>query len=458
MISTKSTIYFLILPILWLVLGCQKYLDVKPDKQLVVPESLADLQALLDNYNKLNENDAIAAAEVSADNYYLTNADWNSLPENYRRMYTWEKDQLFSIFPNQWSFAYDKVYVSNVVLDNLKKIVRTEDNKVEWDNIKGQALCFRAKTLLENTIIWTLGYDKNTASTDLGLPLRLNSNFNEFSVRSTLQETFEQIIRDLKQSEALLPVIPKTLLRPSRPAACAFLARTYLATNEYDSSFKYADQCLQLKGSLMDYNNDPQINSSATYPFQRLNKEIIMESRSPALSPLESGRAKIDSNLYALYEDNDRRKTLFFKSNNNGSYGFKGSYEGDAQLFTSIAVDEVYLMRAEASARAGKIAEAMKDLNTLMIKRWKNTVIFPTFTATNSTEALNKILLERRKELLMRGSRWMDIKRLNKEGFGILLKRIVNGQAPMLMPNDMRFALPIPEEIIQRSGMQQNPR
>ncbi len=455
-ITTKTCLPILIL--LVMASGCQKYLDAKPDQQLVVPNTLNDLQALLDNYNKLNENDALALAEVSADNYYLTDADWNSMPETYRRMYTWEKDQLFSPYPNQWSYAYDKVYIANVVLDNLPNMARTEANKAEWDNIKGQALCFRAKTFLDIALVWALAYDKNTATTDLGIPLRLNANFNEVSVRSTLQQTYEQIIADFKQFLPLLPVTPRTVFRPSQPASYALLARTYLAMREYDSAFKYSDRCLQLKNSLMDYNQDPQINPAATYPFLQLNKEVIMESRSPVLSPVDNSRARIDSGLYASYNDNDLRKSLFFKSNNNGSFGFRGSYEGGAPLFTNIAVDEVYLMRAECAARKEMVEAAMNDLNTLMAKRWKNTLPFPAFTATNSSEALALILAERRKELLMRGVRWMDIKRLNKEGAGIALSRVINGQAYVLPPNDLRFALPIPEEVIQRSGMPQNPR
>lgn len=58
----------------------------------------------------------------------------------------------------------------------------------------------------------------------------------------------------------------------------------------------------------------------------------------------------------------------------------------------------------------------------------------------------------------MRGLRWMDIKRLNKEDYKINLTRNVLGQAYILTPNDPRYALPIPEDIILSSGMPQNPR
>jgi len=58
----------------------------------------------------------------------------------------------------------------------------------------------------------------------------------------------------------------------------------------------------------------------------------------------------------------------------------------------------------------------------------------------------------------MRDLRWMDIKRLNKEGANISLRRTVNGITYSLQPNDNKFALPLPETIIRISGMTQNPR
>lgn len=99
----------------------------------------------------------------------------------------------------------------------------------------------------------------------------------------------------------------------------------------------------------------------------------------------------------------------------------------------------------------------MNDLNYLLIKRWKKGTYVP-LTATDATDAVSKILAERRKELLFRGLRWMDIKRLNKDGAGITLKRVINGETFLLPPNDPRYAVAIPEDVIATTGMQQNPR
>lgn len=187
--------------------GCKKYLDQKPDMSLVIPGSLSDLQALLDNYRKTNLNDP-DAGEISSDNYYLTTADWNNLSSDFSRMYTWQKDHLFTTFPNMWSNAYNAIYVPNVVLDNLKVITETVDNHQNWDNIKGEALFFRAKEFHQVACTWALAYDSLTSKSDLGIPLRVNSDFNIPSTRGNLEATYDTIIDDLKQSVILLPVTP----------------------------------------------------------------------------------------------------------------------------------------------------------------------------------------------------------------------------------------------------------
>ncbi len=92
-----------------------------------------------------------------------------------------------------------------------------------------------------------------------------------------------------------------------------------------------------------------------------------------------------------------------------------------------------------------------------MIKRWDTNQFIP-YSFTDKDLALKTILTERRKELVFRGLRWSDIKRLNRDGYNITLSRTVNGQTITLPPHDLRYAIAIPEEIIELTEIQQNPR
>ena len=100
----------------------------------------------------------------------------------------------------------------------------------------------------------------------------------------------------------------------------------------------------------------------------------------------------------------------------------------------------------------------MNDLNRLLKTRWA-TGFFVNYTAANAVEALNKVLQERRKELVIRGLRWFDLRRLNKETqFEKTLYRKINNQLFQLLPNSPRYTFYIPTEVIAISGLQQNVR
>ncbi|WP_186774472.1 RagB/SusD family nutrient uptake outer membrane protein [Chitinophaga pinensis] len=69
----------------------------------------------------------------------------------------------------------------------------------------------------------------------------------------------------------------------------------------------------------------------------------------------------------------------------------------------------------------------MKDLNTLLRSRWV-TGTYADMTATDGADALLKVLRERRKELIFRGRRWTDLRRLNKDPrFAKTIVRKING-------------------------------
>jgi hypothetical protein len=164
-----------------------------------------------------------------------------------------------------------------------------------------------------------------------------------------------------------------------------------------------------------------------------------------------------DSSLYQSYDLNDLRKGIFFKT---GGIGFKGNYDGTstANYFNGLAVDEMYLVRAECFARNNNMVAALNDLNTLLSKRWKAGT-FIGITAVDADDALQKILNERRKELVGRGIRWFDLRRLNQEPrFAITLSRVMGGTTYSLPPADNRYTFLIPDAVISITGIPQNTR
>lgn len=438
--------------------GCDKFLEEKPDQKLVVPTTLADFQALMDNHSVMN-NSLPISGEISADNYYLTDAGWNGLrKEEHRNIYIWNKDRLFEVGGSEYFYAFRTIYYANSVLEGLEKIERNEYNRREYDNIKGEALYYRGTSFLHAAFIWALAYDESTASSDLGLPLRITSDFNQVSVRASLQDTYNHILDDLHKASVLLPVDVVHPIRPSKAAAYGMLVRTYLSMRDYEIAGNYADSCLNIKNALLDYN---QLNVHANYPFDRFNEEVIVEHINSGLNPTLSmtlNTAKITESLYKSFHDEDLRKKAFFRDNGDGTFGFKGSYSNSGGLFGGITTAEIYLSRAECYVRNGKIEEAISDVGKVQKSRWLANGSIVSIPAQNKNEVLSFVLKERRKEMVLRGIRWMDIKRLNKEGAEIVLEREIGDKTYQLLPGDPRYALSFPEDVIELSGMPQNPR
>lgn len=436
------------------IVSCKKYLDEKPSKSQVVPSSLVDLQSLLDNYNQIGNGTSPRLLELVADNYYVNTADWQAEfsysveePQNY----IWDKDATDLI--GSWQPEYQgPIYYSNIVLGVLPNIEINGGNADLWNNIKGTALFYRAFAFYELAQLYCKPYS-SSASTDLGIFLKLTSNINEKTVRSTVKQTYDQIIADLKTAATLLPQTTIYSTRPNVAAAYGALARVFLSMGDYTNAGNYANLSLQQNNLLMDFNT---INS--TIPRFNVETDFFNIAYTADLNYYFYG-GRIDSNLYNSYDNNDLRKSIFFEPNGDGTYGFIGGYYGnqDAQVFDGIVTDEMYLIRAECYARANNKDAALSDLNTLLQKRWK-TGLFTNVTASDATDALNKILVERRKELIYRGVRWSDLRRFNLDGANITLKRIINGTTYTLPPNDPRWVMLIPLEVINASGIEQNPR
>lgn len=454
--------------LIWLLCGilltsfgaCKKFLDKKQNAKLIVPSTLDDLQKLLDDASTMNLDRTPSYGETSADDYYMTDDYYDlvgsAVGEAYQHYYLWEKyfDENAS---NDWGNVYQPIYNSNLVLDIMKKIPRTASVSNTWDNIKGSALFYRSYYFLSLLWNYAKSYDNNTADNDLGIVLRMTSDFNVRSVRSSNEECYNQVILDTKNAIPLLPDYALNKLRPSKTAAYGLLARCYLSMRNYEDALLYADSCLQLDNQLMNYNGDDDITYSET-PFREFNKETIFYSEmntNGLIFGTGLGVSGIDSILLNSYDDNDLRKYLFFEPS--GAYQmFKGNYTSSIyHCFSGIATDEMYLIRGESYIRTGQIQKGLDDINILLTKRYVSGTFIP-FSGMTKEAALDLFLNERRKELVMRGLRWMDIKRLNLEGRSIIPKRLVHGKTYILQPNSSFYALPIPEDIIRLTGMPQN--
>ena len=460
-------IYQLILLTLLINYSCKKdFLDAKPSSSLVTPHTITDYQAMMENVDVLNRATPGLLQMASDDYIFIDNAAWQGAFYNAEHTsYIWAID----LYEGQkeikdWNTGYAGIFICNSVIEGLEKVSVTSSNQKEWNNIKGWALYMRAYLLYDLVRSFSPAYDSQTASKDFGVPIRLKSAIDQNEGRPSVEKTYNQIFSDLSAADQLLlPEITVTnKQRPSKVAVSALCARIYLSMRQYDKAEYHSNNTLAAYPPLINYNS---LDVTQRIPFSMNNIEVILNTtviknyyNVIAVGGYIDG-VTIEPSLYNLYDPNDLRKDIYFGTNPLTGliyikFGYAGAY---VNSFTGLATDEIYLIKAECLARKNQVSEALTVLNTLLENRYKTGEFVPLSAAT-PTEALNKILLERRKELVWRSLRWTDLKRLNKEGANITLYREINSNHYTLPPNDPKYVFPIPDDEILLSNIDQNNR
>jgi tetratricopeptide (TPR) repeat protein len=433
--------------------SCEGFLDEKPKSNLLIPNKVQDLEQLMDA-TTWGINNTPAILEISTDNLYTSEQGYLGLSILERNAYTWQKD-LYEFNGSDWDSPYYQILVANVVLDEAEKL--SPDDQDEGGlliELRGRALWMRSQAYFQLLSAFAAPYDPNGANDSPGVPLRLSPQVGQVVMRGTIGEDYAQITSDLEKAVSMLPELAEFKTRPSKLSAHALLARIYLAMEVYDKAEFHASEALEIDNSLMNY---WELDATRQYPFLLFNEEVIHHLQMLNYSHMNSGLTFVDSALVKEYAEDDLRKELLFTKAAQ-AINFDGNYSGSRVRFSGLATNEMYLIAAECAARRGDVNGSMGILNSLLETRWKEGAFIP-FTASDSEVALSLILQERRKELIFRGIRWMDLRRLNRDPrFAKVLSRKVGVETFEIGPESPRYVLPIPPDEILVSGIAQNPR
>ena len=431
-----------------LLSSCNKYLDLKSSNKMAVPVKLSDLQALLDDQTYMNNLRTPSMVQSYCDDSYAPDAVYAKYTADMKLQYQWKAVDYF--FPNDWSTGYNPIYTSNYCLEQLANISNSASMDKEWNNVKGSALFYKAYYYLGLLWAFAPAYDPKSDNRGQGIVLRGSSDFNRESRFATVEEGYNEVINLATWSIDLLPDFPLVKTRPSKWAAYALLARAYLSMGRFEDAQKYATSALELNNGLIDFNNpDDGIVINANLPFTKFTKETIFYSEMTQKFVLHnpSKNAAVDTMLYRSYDTEDLRKLAYYKIVGKDMV-FKGTHSSSINaLFTGLSTAELFLISAESKIRNGDMVGGAADLNKLLKSRWNKKMPFREKVITHTASGLDEVLLERRKELLYRGLRWSDIKRLNLEGRNIILKRIAEGELVTLNPNSPMYQLPLPKDL-----------
>lgn len=379
---------------------------------------------------------------------------------------------------SHWSYLYSIIQNCNLILMNIDKIAIGEDDAAYRDDLKGEALAIRGLALFDLTRLFGYPYTKDNGAS-LGVPIVEGlSTIDSKPKRNTVAECYEKVIDDLEQSVNLLSGKFKKG-KFNKWAAMSLLSRVYLYKNDNANAFKYATEAIKgaekQKYALWTNEEYPTAwanDASASKPGEVLFEVVNLTTDSPgkeSMGYLSSKDGYDDicitcSFYHFLLEDPDdvRLKLLSFDKT---YYAYVNKYqpqEGesieDANI-PLIRLSETYLIAAEAAVKLNDNDAAVKYLDPIV--RRAN----PDNTVEGTTVTLERVLNERRKELVCEGHRMYDAVRngLSIERVSETDKKLSKTKHSAKYMKDInwdffRILLPIPKrEMDANPNMQQNP-
>ncbi len=350
--------------------GCRKFLDEDPrsiqtpDNAYTTPEdwqktlnaAYAAMQRLFVGKN------TITLSEFGTDEVEPYDLGWAAYSE--LKMFTFNAAHPF--FQDHYRVAYEGVKRSNAVIDMPAGVVPAETHTV----MVGQAKFLRGLYYFD--LVKMYG----------GVPLWVKSSIDDeiMKPRATADQVYEQIVQDMKDAEAVLPLTwpnANDKGRATKYAAQAFLARIYLQWGKPAEALAY---CNKLDGKFHLYANlrdifDPnnknqeyenifevQFRHSGSWGLEGSIQHSYWGPRGVG-GPVNFGGwggFGPTNYVYNSYDNNDRRKAAFFLTSFNGvvqspptnrkfwddEYG--NVIEDDQLNFILIRYADVLLMKAEA--------------------------------------------------------------------------------------------------------------
>lgn len=389
---------------------------------------------------------------------------------------------------NIWQDGYQAINACNVFMDGLEtKGQGVLEPAIEQQYI-AEARLLRAVAYYSLLQLYARPFWDGEGSKP-GLPLRLQGNTgpdNYDLARSTVRETYQQILADLDFAEANLPLQHSSAFlnttRAHRNTAIALKTRVYLSMQDYLQVIVEANKIVganapfsasegvkhALEVNIQDVFKAPYTTNESIFsmPFTSNDAPGSQLARYYLPGTADGGTSTSNgAGEYSLYPDgivsnsdwkeNDARRSFVIKGPRSGKLWL--SKYNQASPYTDYApvirYAEVLLNLSEAIARSTQQIDvrSLALLNAVR-QRADASTVFQAGDFTNVESFLSKILEERQIEFLGEGIRNGDLMRL---GLTIPAKSI--HAVPAISPTSQNYIFPISsDELILNKLMVNN--
>ena len=497
----RKIIYMFLMSVLVCTTSC---LDKFPDNAVSESKAITTVeeanQAVIGIYSSFLSSSLYSGyltllPDVQCDLVYAVNGYSNNLGEIWRWDILATNSQIEAVYGS----LYGIIGNCNFLLDNAAKLMPTlvdDDDIDELEVLCGEAYFARALAYSELVKLFCVDYKSDDdAKNQLGVALRTSYYSDQPIVRSSLYDSYQQVLSDLDKAAEYLaldedydPAFDGYLYNYSaffnEYTVYALRARVALYMRDYDDAVKYSSKVIDSKMYSLSSVNSEYSAGVSYYDLMwqnDLSTEVIWKvgfTASDHGGALGSIFFNYDYSSYKpdyvpakwvldLYSQTDGRYNAFFRTATTGySHGLTWplvyKYWGNQDLYAEanllntsmpkvFRLSEQYLIRAEAycNLETPDYSKAARDLSTLRAARYTS----GHSVALSEDNAMKVIEEERVKELFMEGFRLQDLKRWGK-GFERKPQdqSLSNGSSLKIDAGDPLFVWPIPQHEIESPG------
>lgn len=411
-------IRLLVVPALLLVAaGCNSILETTPSATIPEATAITDAPsaraATAGMYTALQSTSSYGEelyefGDLSSDNADNTGTFTSYLEADRNDLHS-NNASIFDI----WTSAYDGINRANEIIAKVPLVTGLADD--EKAQLTGEAYFVRA--LEYHNLVKLFG----------GVPLKLTPTTSVSDIgnvtRNTVIEVYTQINKDLDSASAFVTSEgPST--RATRGAVFGLRARVRLYQGDWANAIIAADsvEARPHMDLAENYGDLFPMTPGATPPEDifvvdaALTQEnfisydyLSVYELAPSFSLMKKYDPGLNADSLDNYTSTDTRGQWNILVDDGDPFGNKFRSIVGTDPLPAIRFAEVLLIRAEAEARQGDLADAVVDLRRVQTRANATLYVLGTHTAADIVQAISD---ERQKELAFEGDRWPDLVRL----------------------------------------------
>lgn len=436
------------------------WLDLTPSDSIPSSSAITNYNdaktAMYGMYDGLQGNSTYTQYYAARMFYYgdVRGDDMQARTQGMRSSSCYEMKYTVDDAPNMWNIQYNVLRRANRLIEAVEnnQITDAAKNQADVNNIYAQAKAVRALVHFDLVKVYGMPYTFDNGAS-MGIPIVTTPldplNSSEIPGRNSVAEVYTQIVKDLtdainSKALAVSSSAGKNQGFIDEWAAEALLTRVYLYMGKNQEALDMAENIImnspyklwtreqyanawdkndgnhlsemifELVNSGSDdwadregiaylYNEDGYADAICTKSFVDMLSQDPNDIRLEVILPVQQ---KVDdegksTDMYKTYGEN----RIFINK-------FPMGALGDMRLgnLPILRLSEVYLNAAEAAAKLNNKTLVVKYLNEIIYNRTSD----ETQLVTEATATLERVLLERRKELVGEGQRFFDAMRNNE--------------------------------------------